>query len=136
MPAIDIKEDRRLRVAWFKYQHILTDMNGRYNKQKFIQNQMDTNNLSQWEAMLVFEGEIKKIEQQRRTEMYEIRKQVIAEHKEKKQQEKIRDEEEKQRKLAELEKKRVTRQLRKEQLLESPPPLRRSNRIASRSQSP
>lgn len=120
---IDIKEDRRLRVTWFKYQHILADMNNHYNRKKFIQNQMDTNKLSQWEATLVFEEEVKKVDRQRREEMSQIRKQFIAEKKEK-------EEEDERTRVAALEEIRNVRKMRKEER-ESlpPPPVRRSARI-------
>ncbi len=123
---IDIREDRRLRIAWFKYQHILADMNNHYNKKKFIQNQMDTNKLSSWEATLVFDEELKKIDRQRREEMNQIRKQCIAERKEK-------EEEDERKRVAALEERRNVRKMRKEER-ESlpPPPLRRSARINSK----
>lgn len=120
---IDINEDRRLRVTWFKYKHILADMNNRYNRKKFIQNQMDTNKLSQWEATLVFEEEVKKVDRQRREEMSQNRIQFIAEKKEK-------EEEDERKRVAALEERRNVRKMRKEER-ESlpPPPVRRSARI-------
>ena len=126
MPAINIKEDRRLRITWFKYQHILADMNNHHNRKKFIQNQMDTNKLSQWEATLVFEEELKKVDRQRREEMNQIRKQCIAEKKEK-------EEEDERKRVAALEERRNVRKMRKEER-ESlpPPPVRRSARINSK----
>ena len=66
---INIREDRRLSVTWCKYKNILADMNKRLNRQNFIKNEMDVNKLSQWEATLAFEEEIKKVERQRREEM-------------------------------------------------------------------
>lgn len=123
---IDIREDRRLRITWFKYQHILADMNNHYNKKKFIQNQMDTNKLSSWEATLVFDEELKQIDRQRREEMNRIRKQYIAERKEK-------EEEDERNRLATLEERSNVRKMRKEERKSlPPPPVRRSARINSK----
>jgi len=120
---ININEDRRLRVAWLKYQNIINDMNKYLHKKKFIQNEIDVNNMSRWEAGLAFDEEIKKIEQQRREEMNVIRKQARAE---KKQQE----EDEMRKKDAALEERRIKREMRKKTQSElSPPPLRRYARV-------
>jgi hypothetical protein len=128
--SIDINEDRRLRVTWFKYQHILADMTNYYKKKEFIQNQMDTSKLSQWEATLVFEEEVKKVETQRRTEMNQIRKQVIAEKKEKKAQEQKEKEIEYEIKKIHKNELRLVRQIRKaEQIYITP---RRSKRLAKK----
>lgn len=132
MPAINIKEDRRLRVTWFKYQNILADMNNHYNRKNFIQNQMNTNKLSQWEATLVFEEEVKKVERQRREEINQIRKQIITEKEKFKALNKHIEEEEERNRLAALEEKRNARALRKEEMKVSPPPLRRSARVHSK----
>ena len=128
----DIIENSRLRNTWYKYQHILAEMNGYYNKKEFIQNQMDTNKLSRWEATLAFEEEIKKVERQCREEMNQIHKQVIAERKKMAELFRIREEEEERERQAVLEKRRKARELRKEQLKNSPPPLRRSARVHSK----
>lgn len=134
MSPININEDRRLRVTWCKYQNILTDMNRNSNKKECIQNQMDTNKLSRWEATLAFEEEIKKVERQRREEMNQIRKQFLAEKKEKEEQDRIREEEKERERQAVLEERRKARESRKEQLQNSPPPLRRSARVRSKTQ--
>ena len=130
----DIIENSRLRNTWYKYQHILAEMNGYYNKKEFIQNQMDTNKLSRWEATLAFEEEIKKVERQCREEMNQIHKQVIAERKKMAEIFRIREEEEERERQAVLEKRRKARELRKEQLKNSPPPLRRSARVRNKMQ--
>ncbi len=129
---INIREDRRLRVTWCKYQIILADMNKRCARTNFIQNEMNVNKVSHWEATLVFEEEIKKVEQQRREEMKQIRKQFVAEKKETEAQDKIREEEEERKRLAILQEKRNARELRKEEMKASPPPLRRSARVHSK----
>lgn len=95
---------------------------------------MDTNKLSRWEATLAFEEEIKKVERQCREEMNQIHKQVLAEKKEKEVQDKIREEEEERERQTVLEKRRAARELRKEQLKNSPHPLRRSARVRSKMQ--
>lgn len=128
----NIKEHSRLRVAWFKYQNILADMNNYYNRKKFIQNEMDVNNLSQWEATLAFEEEIKKTDRQRREEMNQIRKRVVADRKKMAEIVRIREVEEEHERLAVLEERRKVRELRKEQVKHSPPPLRRSARVHSK----
>ena len=130
----DIIENSRLRNTWYKYQHILAEMNGYYNKKEFIQKQMDTNKLSRWEATLAFEEEIKKVERQCREEMNQIHKQVIAERKKMTELFRIREEEEERERQAVLEKRRKARELRKEQLKNSPPPLRRSARVRNKMQ--
>ena len=130
----DIIENSRLRNTWYKYQHILAEMNGYYNKKEFIQNQMDTNKLSRWEATLAFEEEIKKVERQCREEMNQIHKQVVAERKKMTELFRIREEEEERERQAVLEKRRKARELRKEQLKNSPPPLRRSARVRNKMQ--
>lgn len=128
----NIKEDSRLRVAWFKYQNILADMNNYYKRKEFIQNEMDVNKMSRWEAGLLFDEEIKKVERQCREEINQIRKLIIAERKEKEAQDQIYEEEEERKRLATLEGRRIARELRKAQLKESPPPLRRSGRVHSK----
>lgn len=130
----NLKENSRLRNTWYKYQHILAEMNGYYNKKEFIQNQMDTNKLSRWEATLAFEEEIKKVERQCREEMNQIHKQVVAERKKMTELFRIREEEEERERQAVLEKRRKARELRKEQLKNSPPPLRRSARVRNKMQ--
>ena len=91
---------------------------------------MDTNKLSRWEATLAFEEEIKKVERQCREEMNQIHKQVIAERKKMAEIFRIREEEEERERQA----KRKARELRKEQLKNSPPPLRRSARVRNKMQ--
>lgn len=122
---IDINEDRRLRVTWLKYQNIINDMNNYFYKKKIIKDEMDVNMLSRWEAGVVFEEEIRKIEQKRREEMNVIRKAVRTERK-------ICEQEDTRQKLVEFEEKRIARKLRKTQRIESPPPLRRSARLYSK----
>ena len=123
---INLKEHSRIKKAWFEHQHLLADMKGRNNKNKFIQNQMDTNNLSRWEATIAFDEEYKKLEKQCREEMKQIRKEVIAEKKEK-------EAENERKRVAALEGRRNVRKMRKEER-ESlpPPPVRRSARINSK----
>lgn len=129
---INIREDRRLSVTWCKYKNILADMNKRLNRQNFIKNEMNVNKLSQWEATLAFEEEIKKVERQRREEMNQIRKQIITEKEKFKALNKNIEEEEERNRLAALEEKRNARALRKEEMKVSPPPLRRSARVHSK----
>ena len=95
---------------------------------------MDTNKLSRWEATLAFEEEIKKVERQCREEMNQIHKQVVAERKKMTELFRIREEEEERERQAVLEKRRKARELRKEQLKNSPPPLRRSARVRNKMQ--
>ena len=126
---INLLEHSRIRKAWFEHKHLLADMNGRKNKQKFIQNQMDTNKLSRWEATIAFDKEVKKIEKQCRDEMKKIHNEVTAEKQKMEALFKIREEQEERNRLAALEERRKLRASRKEQLEQSPPPVRRSARF-------
>lgn len=78
MRPIDINEDRRLRVAWCKYEIILRKIKNYYYKKDFIQEKMNTQ-LSRWEAEILYEDQIKEVSVQRRDEMNEIRKEMSAE---------------------------------------------------------
>lgn len=127
--SININDDRRLRVTWLKYQNIINDMKKYAQKKEFIQNKVDVNGLSRWEAGLAFDEEIKKIEQQRREEMNVIRKTMNTERKQQEEQDKIREQEETRKKTALLEERRQTRELRKAEL---PHYVRRSARVHSK----
>ena len=126
---INIKEDRRLRVIWCKYQNILVDMKSYYYRTNSVKNEMDVNKLSSSEATIAFEEEIRKIEQQRRAEMNQIRKQIIAE---KNGSYTISEQEEARNRLIALEEIRIARELRNERMKDSPPRLRRSAGINSK----
>ena len=126
---IDLLEHSHIRKAWFEHQHLLADMKSRKNKQNFIQNQMDTNKLSRWEATIAFDEEVKKFEKQCREEIKQIHKKVTAEKQKMKALFKIREEQEERNRLAALEERRKLRASRKEQLEQSPPPVRRSARF-------
>jgi len=78
MRPIDINEDRRLRVAWCKYEIILRKIKNYYYKKDFIQEKMNTQ-LSRWEAEILYEDEIKEVSVQRRDEMNKIRREMSAE---------------------------------------------------------
>ena len=87
MPPIDINEDRRLRVAWCKYESILREIKSYYYKKKFIKEKMNTQ-LSRWEAEILYEDEIKEVAVRRRAEMNEIRREMTAERAQRREQEK------------------------------------------------
>lgn len=108
---IDINEDRRLRVTWFKYENMLKE-HERSRKTNWKEGTM-----GEWNQIR------KNLEYARRTEMLDIRKQVRKEKKEREEKEQLEAEKE-------AEKRRMKRELRKKEQAElSPPPLRRSARV-------
>jgi hypothetical protein len=123
--TIDINEDRRLRDIWRKYKNRLASFPSR----GLIEHEMRVNQLSLWDANEILKQEIRKIEYQRREELTKTRILVRAEKKIQEEQEKKENEE---KRVQAAEKKLMTRELRKVQLVESPPPLRRSARIHSK----
>lgn len=127
---IDINEDRRLRVAWFKYNNIIGDMNNYYYKKKYLNDVMEYHKCSRWEAENAFEYEIKKIEQERRNEMNKIRKEVAIEKKKKEEQERKEREEREKLYKQNLEKKRLEREQTKAE--QNNVPVRRSKRLAKK----
>lgn len=127
--SINLLEHSRIRNAWFEHQHRLVDMKSRNNRKNFIQNQMNTNKLSHWEATIAFDEEYKKLEKQCREEMKQIRKEVTAGKQKMEALFKIREEEEERKRLTVLEERRKLRALRKEQQENSPPRVRRSARL-------
>lgn len=93
---IDINVDRRLRVTWFKYQNKLANMNNYYHRKAYIKEAIsDGKCSSRWDAEQLLKQEIQEVEQQRRDEMNQIYRQVIAENKDAEAKQKIFEEEQK-----------------------------------------
>ena len=127
---IDINLDRRLRVTWCKYQNMLADINNYHYKKIYIKEAIDEGKCdSQWDAEQMIKQEIKEIEQQRRSEMNQIYKQVREEKKAKEQAERQRHEEEQQMRA---EKRRVMSEQRKLKQKANPIVPRRSSRIQNK----
>jgi len=110
---IDINEDRKLRLIWCKYQNALVD----HDLSRKIH--WKTNTMDEWEQVR------RDLESQRRKELYETRKMIRAEKAELHEQ---REEEHKR----VLSRRRQDRLERKKAQEASPPPLRRSARVHSK----
>ena len=110
---IDINEDRKLSLIWSKYKNMLAD------HQRSRRAHWKNNTLDEWEQVR------RDLESQRRKEIYEMQKIVRAEKTENERQ--LREEH----KLM-LEKRRQDSLERKEAKDASPPPLRRSARVHSK----
>jgi hypothetical protein len=110
---IDINEDRQLRLIWSKYQNVLAD------HQRSRRAHWKNNTLDEWEQVR------RDLESQRRKEISEMQKIVRAKKAENERQ--LREEH----KLM-LEKRRQDSLERKEAKDASPPPLRRSARVHSK----
>ncbi len=110
---IDINEDRKLRLIWCKYQNALVDheLSRKIHWKK--------NTLDEWEQVR------RDLESQRRKELYETRKMIRAEKAE------LREQREEEHKRV-LSRRRQDRLERKKAQEASPPPLRRSARVHSK----
>ena len=114
---IDINEDRKLRLIWCKYQNALVD----HERSRRIH--WKKNTLDEWEQVR------RDLESQRRKEIYETRKIVRAEKAEREENERqLREQREEERKLM-LSRRRQERKKAQEA---SPPHLRRSARVHSK----
>ena len=117
---IDINEDRRIRLIWFKYWEIL-------NVHKRSRNTHWKNNtLDEWEK--VHRG----LESQRRKEICQVQKIVRAERRELEEKDRqLREQKQEEHKKVLL-KRQQSRLERKKAQQASPPPLRRSARLHSK----
>jgi len=110
---IDINEDRKLSLIWSKYKNMLAD------HQRSRRTHWKNNTLDEWEQVR------RDLESQRRKEIYETREIVRAEKAENERQ--LREEHK-----SMLEKRRQDSLERKKAQESSPPPLRRSARVHSK----
>ena len=126
----DINSDRRLRNTWDTIQQAIRELQ-KYRHIK-VQNIMKENKVSLYEAGDILDNKIKHLEQQRREEMERILKDIDEENKLKKQEEEERMMQEKEKlslRREELRQAKIEKALKEK---ETPPRVRRSARVRSK----